>query len=98
MQVENQINVFRLVGAVPALTAALTSPEVNVEDPYFGGQRVSTIFIQAMETAIPFPRVRQWQDIESAFNNAMYYIATGQLSVQDALDQAAQISQDALGR
>jgi ABC-type glycerol-3-phosphate transport system substrate-binding protein len=96
MQVENQVNVYKLAGAAPALTAALSSPEVNVEDPYFGGEKAFAIFLQTMDTAIPFPYVRQWSDIDAAFTNAMQQIALGQLSVQDALDAAAVTSQEAL--
>jgi multiple sugar transport system substrate-binding protein len=96
MQVENQVNVYKLAGAAPALTAALSSPEVNVEDPYFGGQKAFAIFLTTMETAIPFPYVGVWSDIDDAFTNAMQQIALGQLSVQDALDAAAVTSQDAL--
>jgi multiple sugar transport system substrate-binding protein len=98
MQVENQIGVYKLAGAAPALTAALSSPEVNVEDPYFGGEKAFAIFLKSMETAIPFPYVRQWSDIDDAFTNAMQQIALGEMSVQEALDAAALTAQDALGK
>ncbi len=96
MQLENQIGVYKLAGAAPALKAALSSPEVNVEDPYFGGEKAFSVFLQAMDTATPFPYVRQWSDIDAAFTNAMQQIFLGQLGVKDALDQAAVTSQDAL--
>jgi ABC-type glycerol-3-phosphate transport system substrate-binding protein len=98
MQVENQIGVYKLAGAAPALTAALSSPEVNTEDPYFGGEKAFAIFLQSMETAIPFPYVRQWSDIDDAFTNAMQQIALGEMSVQEALDAAALTAQDALSK
>jgi multiple sugar transport system substrate-binding protein len=98
MTLENQIGVYTYAGAAPALTAALSSPEVNVEDPYFGGQKAFSVFLQTMETAIHFPYVRQWQDIDDAFTNAMQQIALGELSVQDALDQAAVTAQEALDK
>jgi multiple sugar transport system substrate-binding protein len=96
MKLENQIGVYTNAGAAPALKAALSSPEVNVADPYFGGEQAFSIFLQTMETAIHFPYVRQWSDIDTAFTNAMQQIALGQLSIKDALDQAAATSQDAL--
>jgi len=96
MELENQVNVYKLAGAAPALKEALSSPEVNVEDPYFGGQKAFSIFLQSMETAIPFPYVRQWSDIDDAFTNAMQQIALAELSVQEALDQAAATAQEAL--
>ncbi len=96
MELENQINVYKLAGAAPALKEALSSPEVNVEDPYFGGQKAFSIFLQTMETAIPFPYVGVWSDIDDAFTNAMQQIALAELSVQEALDQAAATAQEAL--
>jgi len=96
MELENQIGVYTYAGAAPALTAALSSPEVNVEDPYFGGQRAFSVFLQTMETAIHFPYVSAWGDIDGFFTNAMQQIALGDLSVQEALDQAAAESQAAL--
>lgn len=98
MQVQNQINVYKLAGAAPALTAALESPEVNVEDPYFGGEKAFAVFLETMKTAHHFPYVRQWTDIDNAFTNAMQQIALGQKSVQDALNEAAQTSTQALSQ
>ena len=96
MRVENQINVYKLAGAAPALTAALESPEVNVADPYFGGQQAFAVFLETMKTAHHFPYVRQWQDVDDAFTNAMQQIALDQKSVQDALNEAAQTASTAL--
>jgi len=98
MQVENQINVYKLAGAAPALTAALESPQVNVEDPYFGGEKAFAVFLETMKTAHHFPYVRAWTDIDAAFTNAMQQIALGQKSVQDALDEAVQTSTEALSK
>jgi len=98
MQVQNQINVYKLAGAAPALTAALESPEVNVEDPYFGGEKAFAVFLETMKTAHHFPYVRQWTDIDAAFTNAMQQIALGQKSVQDALNEAAATSTEALSK
>jgi multiple sugar transport system substrate-binding protein len=89
MRLENQIGVYTYAGAAPALTAALQSPEVNVADPYFGGQQAFSVFLQALETAHPFPYVREWNDIDEAFTTAMQEIALGQKTVQQALDDAA---------
>ncbi len=98
MEVQNQVGVYKLAGAAPALTAALSSSDVNVADPYFGGQQAFAVFLQSLETAIPFPYVRQWDEIDSAFINAMQQIALGQLNVQDALDEAAVTVQDVLSK
>ena len=48
-------------------------------------QQAFSIFLQTMETAIPFPYVRSWADIDNAFTNAMQQIAFGDLSVQGCL-------------
>ena len=96
MTLENQIGVYTNAGAAPALTAALSSPEVNVEDPYFGGQKAFAIFLQSMETAKHFPYVGVWSDIDDSFTNAMQQIALGEMTVQEALDEAAATTQKAL--
>lgn len=98
MQLENQIGVYKLAGAAPALTAALSSPEVNVEDPYFGGQKAFGVFLETLKTAVPFPYVRQWADIDTAFTDAMSRIALGEQGVKEALDQGATEALDALSK
>jgi multiple sugar transport system substrate-binding protein len=98
MRLENQIGVYKYAGAAPALTAALQSPEVNVADPYFGGQKPFDVFLEAMKTAKHFPYVRQWNDIDVAFSTAMEQIGLGQMSVKDALDEAAATATDALSQ
>lgn len=96
MRAENQVSVYKNAGAAPALTAALQSPEVNVADPYFGGQQAFAVFLETMKTAHHFPYVRQWNDIDAAFTTALQEIALGQKPVQQALDDAAAASAEAL--
>jgi multiple sugar transport system substrate-binding protein len=98
MQVQNEIGVYKLAGAAPALTEALQSADVNVEDPYFGGEKAFAVFLETMKTAHPFPYVRQWNDIDAAFTTAMQETALGQKSAQQALDDAAKVSTDALAK
>jgi ABC-type glycerol-3-phosphate transport system substrate-binding protein len=98
MRLENQIGVYTYAGAAPALTAALESDEVNVADPYFGGQKPFEVFLEAMKTAKHFPYVREWNDIDVAFSTAMEQIGLGQMPVQDALDEAAATATDALNK
>jgi len=90
MTLENQIGVFEHAGAAPALLAALESPEVNKADPYFGGQLTLEVFMAAMETARPFPYVREWNQIDEALTAAMEEILMGGTGVQEALDTAAE--------
>jgi len=96
MTLENQIGVFENAGAAPALIAALESPEVNMADPYFGDQKTLEVFLKAMETARPFPYVREWNQIDEAITAAMEEILFGGVSVQDALDTAADTVNSAL--
>ena len=96
MQAQNEIGVYTLAGAAPALTEALQSPDVNVEDPYFGGEKAFAVFLDTMKTARPFPYVRQWSDIDAAFTTGMQEIALGQKTTQQAMDDAAKASADAL--
>jgi ABC-type glycerol-3-phosphate transport system substrate-binding protein len=96
MRVENQIGVYKNAGAAPALTAALQSAEVNAADPYFGGQQAFGVFLEALNTAHHFPYVRQWNDIDDLFTVALQEIALGQKTVQQALDDAAAATNEAL--
>ncbi len=96
MRPENQIGVYKYAGAAPALVAALDSPEVNVEDPYFGGEKAFGVFLETMKTAHPFPYVGQWSDIDTYFTDAMSAIALGTKDVKTALDDAAQQTVDIL--
>jgi multiple sugar transport system substrate-binding protein len=96
MTLENQIGVYTYAGAAPALTAALSSPEVNKEDPYFGNQKAFQVFLTTMGTATHFPYVSAWSDIDGYFTTAMQEIALGDKTVQQALDDAATASQAAL--
>ena len=98
MRPENQIGVYKFAGAAPATIAALESPEVNVEDPYFGGQKAFAVFLETMKTAQSFPYVRQWTDVDGFFTVAMQEISLGQKDVQQALDDAAANSMDALSK
>ncbi len=86
LKVENEIGVYKNAGAAPALTAALQSDEINAADPYFGDQKVFSVFLDALGTARPFPYVRQWNDISKAFTTAMDEIALGAKDEQTALD------------
>ena len=95
---ENQIGVYKHAGAAPATTDALNSAEVNAPDPYFGGQKAFGVFLETMKTAHHFPYVRAWADIDTAFTDAMQKIALGQMSVQEALDEAAKTSEEALNK
>jgi multiple sugar transport system substrate-binding protein len=98
MQTENEINVYKLAGAAPALSAALESPEVNVADPYFGGEKAFAVFLDTLKTAHHFPYVRQWSDIDAAFTQAMQEVALESKTVKQALDDAAQTATQALSQ
>lgn len=96
MTLENQIGVYKNAGAAPALTAALESPEVNSPDEYMGGQKPFEVFLESMKTAHHMPYVRQWTTIDEAFGLALEKIGLQGVPVQEALDEAAKTSQDAL--
>jgi multiple sugar transport system substrate-binding protein len=98
MELQNQIGVYTYAGAAPALTAALSSPEVNTEDPYFGGEKAFAVFLDTMKTAKHFPYVSSWNEIDVFFTTAMQEISLGTKTVQQALDDAAASSQETLGQ
>jgi ABC-type glycerol-3-phosphate transport system substrate-binding protein len=89
---ENAKLVYTKAGAAPALLAALDSPEVNAPDPYFGGQRPMEVFKLAMETAIAFPRIKQWDDIDTAFTEAFTKVLTRTKGVEEAMREADESS------
>jgi multiple sugar transport system substrate-binding protein len=88
-RVENQVGVYTIAGAAPALTTALERPELSAPDPYFANQRPLSVFLEAQKTAQHFPYVREWADIDDAFTTAMQEISLGQKPVKQALDEAA---------
>ena len=90
MKQENQINLYKVAGAAPALVSALNSDEVNAADAYFGGEQVFTVFMNAMDSAHPFPYVRDWSEIDSLISTAVESVVIGEADVQDALDTAAE--------
>lgn len=96
IRTDNMINLYKVSGAAPATTPALQSPEVDVADPFFGGEKPLGVFLETLKTAKHFPYVRQWADIDGFFTTAMQEIALKQKSVQQALDDAAKLSDDAL--
>jgi len=98
MTKENQIGVFENAGAAPALLEALQSDEVNAPDPYFGNQRTLEVFLKAMDTARPFPYVRAWNQIDEAFTAALEEILFNDADVKEALDNAAETINEALGQ
>jgi ABC-type glycerol-3-phosphate transport system substrate-binding protein len=75
---------------------ALNSPEVNVADDYFGGEKAFGVFLETMKTAHPFPYVAQWSDIDTYFTDAMSAIGLGAKDVKTALDDAAKQTEDIL--
>jgi multiple sugar transport system substrate-binding protein len=98
MREENQINFYKIAGAAPALTAALNSDQINVEDPYFGNEKVFSVFLESMKTAKHFPYVRSWSDIDTTLTTAMQKIALDPTSVQATLDEAATETDDLLSQ
>lgn len=89
---------FTKAGASPALTAALEAPELSAPDSYFGGENAFACFLEAMNTAKPFPYVRSWDEISGYFGTAMEQILLGKSSVKDALDEAAAKADEALAK
>ncbi len=86
---ENALGVYKYAGAAPALVQALSSPEVDQPDDYFGGQKTFDVFLEAMKTAHPFPYVRQWTDIDSYITNSLQEILLGQKPIPQSLADAA---------
>lgn len=95
---ENAIGVYKYAGAAPALVQALNSPDVDVADSYFGGEKTLEVFRDAMKTAHPFPYVSQWSDIDGYITNSLQEILLNQSTVQSAVDAAVGQTNAALSK
>jgi multiple sugar transport system substrate-binding protein len=84
-----QLGVATYAGAAPATNAALDSALLTEPDPYFGGQAPLGVFKTAMTTAVHYPYVAQWNDIDQAITDAVTAALLGKKSAQQALDDAA---------
>ena len=97
LQPKEQQYVFTEAGAAPATSAALELPVLSAPDPYFGGQAAFSIFKDAMATAVHYPYVAAWGDIDSAITDAVTAVLIGKDKSQSALDAAAKLADTALG-
>lgn len=98
LQPENALGVYKYAGAAPALLQALNSPDVDKPDDYFSGQKALEVFRDAMKTAHPFPYVRQWTDIDGFITNSLQEILLNNKPVQQAVDEAASSTNEALSK
>ncbi|GAI31358.1 unnamed protein product, partial [marine sediment metagenome] len=90
---ENQVIGYEASGAAPGLTAALENPEVSKPDPYFGYQNTLPVFKEALKTAVHYPYVKQWGEIDGVIATALEYIFTGVKTVEQSVrDAAAQVN------
>lgn len=98
LQLPQQLGVAKYAGAAPATLAALRSPVLTKPDPYFGGQAPFKVFMAAMQTAHPFPYVKQWNDIDTAISDSVAAALLGKQSPQNALNAGAAEVNTLLGR
>ena len=98
LEPNQQLGVATYAGAAPATTAALESPELTKPDPYFGNQAPFDVFKTTLATAVHFPYVPQWNDIDQAITDAVTAVLLGKESSQQALDDAAKQVDDLLAQ
>lgn len=96
LELPQQIGVYQYAGAAPATTAALSSPELNKPDPYFGGEAPFAVFLDAMDTATHFPYVSPWSDIDTEIATMVELVMLGESEPQPALDDTAAKANDLL--
>ncbi len=87
---ENAKLVYTKAGAAPALLSALADPEVNAPDPYFGGQKPMEVYKQALESAVSFPKIRQWEEIDVVLNEMIAAVMNKSKTLDDAVKEAAE--------
>lgn len=90
LQLPQQLLLFKLAGAAPATSEALSSSQLTKPDPYFGGQAPFPIFQDAMESATHFPYVKEWDPIDSDIGNMVEGVMLGRSTPQEGLSQGAQ--------
>ena len=96
---EQQVNgLWKIAGAPPATLAALADPALNEPDPYFGGQAPMGIFLDTMKTATHMPYVGQWNEISDILQTACETALLGKGTPEDALNAAAQKTDDLLSK
>lgn len=89
LQPAQQLGVASYAGAAPGTSAALDSAALTKPDPYFGGQAPFGVFKTTLATAVHYPYVARWNDIDQAITDAVTAALLGKKSAQQALDDAA---------
>lgn len=69
-------------GQIPVINSALTDPYI-VEHPYYG------VYLEQLTTALPRTPHPAYNRIENAVQNAVQLVLLGDMTAQQALDQAA---------
>ncbi len=87
---ENQKEIFAYSDYFPALESIYDDPMFNEGDAYFSDQPVRQVY---SESAVNIPQANQYgpyaQAIRGAVGTAVQQFAIGQLSAEEALQQAA---------
>lgn len=78
-QPETQIGWYKVFGALPAVQAAWDDPSI-ASNPLLDAERV------ALQTAVDIPQVRTWNQVGTYLGQQMEYVARGQASAQQVLD------------
>lgn len=87
MTPENQAEYFRIVSGVPSLRTSWTDPALDEVNDYFGiplGRSVADWSLRAMPMQLPS------MEVADLIGEAIVMATTGQATVQEALDQAAE--------
>ncbi|MGI5172864.1 sugar ABC transporter substrate-binding protein [Treponema sp. OMZ 840] len=87
---ENAALVYTQASAGPAVLTVFDHPEFSVPDPYFNNEKPLQLFKDALIHASAFPKIREWDSVDFEISEATVQILGGYMSVEDALNTAAE--------
>jgi len=89
LKIEQQRGVVEHAGAAPTTNEAILELELTDPDPYFSNQQPYLVYLDALASARPMPRVKEWSEVDAVINTAVETALQGKKSPQDALGEAA---------
>lgn len=89
LKIEQQRGVVEHAGAAPTTNEAILELELTDPDPYFSNQQPYLVYLDALASARPMPRVKEWSEIDTVVNTAVETALQGKKSPQKALEDAA---------
>jgi ABC-type glycerol-3-phosphate transport system substrate-binding protein len=85
---EGQLAMYKATNIFPAFYPALKDKTFDEPDPYYGGQPIGRIFIDALPNYTTWYYTKNWLIAETGLNSAIAKILSKQATPKEALDAA----------